>query len=113
MPDDEFAPCQLVDNGDGTFSLILTEFDATADTFGEFDNDGGGYGWHGVADALIRLRAPKLKRKVKFDPEAGMFAANSDSKDALRELAGLIRSAHADREVLREALRTADPELLD
>jgi hypothetical protein len=46
-----------------------------------------------VADALIRLKAPKLKRKIKYDPEAGMFVAYGTDRDALAQLARLLREA--------------------
>src|SRR5262249_33106008 len=65
-PSTEFAPLQMLGDDPGSFSLLLTEFDRWAGTFEEAGQDGGGYGWHGVADALIRLKAPKLKKKVQF-----------------------------------------------
>lgn len=110
---DEFAPCQLLDNEDGTYSLLFTDFDGTAATFEELDQEGGGYGWHGVVDVLIRLRTPKLKKKLSYDPEASMFVTLSKDKDALKQVAGLIREAVADPKLLREAISNADPELMD
>ncbi|QJW98093.1 immunity 51 family protein [Frigoriglobus tundricola] len=109
----EFAPCQLLEHEDGTFSLLFTDFDTTADTFEELDQEGGGYGWHGVVDALVRMRAPKLKKKLSYDPEASMFVALSKDKDALRQVAELIASAVADPELLKEAITKADPDLMD
>jgi len=41
---------------DGSFSLMLTEFEPWTATFEQMSQEGGGYGWHGVADALIRLK---------------------------------------------------------
>jgi Immunity protein 51 len=101
-----------VEHGD-TRSLIFNDFDSTADTFEELGQDGGGYGWHGVVDALIRMKAPKLKRKLHFDPEASLFAVNSKDQDALKQVAELIREAINSPELLREAIQNADPELMD
>ncbi|OWK45771.1 Imm51 family immunity protein [Fimbriiglobus ruber] len=109
----EFAPCQLIDNEDGTYSLIFTDFDGSAAVFEEMDQEGGGYGWHGVVDALVRMKAPKLKKRLDYDPEAGMFVALSKDKEALGQVAELIRNAVNDPKLLKEAIKKADPELMD
>lgn len=109
----EFAPCTLVEHDDGTFSLLFTDFDKAAATFEEMDMEAGGYAWHGVVDALVRLKAPKLKRKVKYDPEASMFVAYGKDKDSLGQVAQLIRDAVANPALLREAIENADPDLMD
>jgi hypothetical protein len=113
MAKNEFAPCKLIENEDGTYSLLLTDFDRTAQTFEEMGQDGGGYGWHGVVDALVRMKAPKLKRKVRYDPEASMFVALSKDREALKQVAELIRSAIHEPALLKEAIEKADPELMD
>ena len=110
---DEFAPCKLLDNEDSTFSLLFSDFDATATIFAEMEQDGGGYGWHGVVDALVRMKAPKLKRKVKYDPEASMFVAFGKDSEALKQVAELIRMATKDPALLKEAIKNADPDLMD
>jgi hypothetical protein len=113
MANNEFAPCQLIDNEDGTYSLLLTEFDATASVFEEMGQEAGGYGWHGAVEALVRMKAPGLARKVKYDPEASMFVAYGKDRAALEKVAGLIRAAIQDPALLREAIENADPELMD
>jgi hypothetical protein len=110
---DEFAPCTLVEHDDGTYSLCFSDFDLAEDTFEEMDQEAGGYAWHGVVDALVRLKAPRLRKEVDYDPESSMFAAYSKSKDALKAVAELIRAAIADRKLLREAIENADPDLMD
>lgn len=109
----EFAPCNLVEHEDGTFSLCFEDFDATAATFEEMDQEGGSYGWHGVVDALVRMKAPKLKRKLRYDPEASMFVALSKDREALKQVAELIRNAIDDPALLKEAIENADPDLMD
>jgi hypothetical protein len=110
MAENEFAPCRLLDNGDGRYSPLLTEFDATASVFEEMGQEGGGYGWHGVVEALVRMKAPGLARKVKYDPEASMFVAYGKNRAALEKVAGLIRAAIQDAALLRQAVENADPE---
>lgn len=109
----EYAPCTLVEHDDGVYSLVFSDFDATAETFEEMDQEGGGYGWHGVVDALVRIKAPKLVRKLSYDPEASMFVVLSKDKDALKEVADLIRKAIADPKLLKQAIEKANPDLMD
>jgi hypothetical protein len=112
MPEtDDIAPLRLLD-GDGPTSLMLTEFDEWSEAFEDAGYEGGGYGWHGVADALIRLKAPKLKKKVRFDPEASMFVAHGPDRAALVQLAKLMKGAMTDPAVLREALANVKPGLM-
>jgi Immunity protein 51 len=113
MSEDEFAPCWLTSHDDGTLSLCFDDFDAAAEVFEEVGYEGGGYGWHGVVEALVAMRASKLKRQLRYDPEASMFCVVSRNRDALRAVAGLIRAAVADPALLREALGRADPEIME
>ena len=108
----QFVPLRLVENED-SFNLYLDEFDQCAEVFEEMDYDGGGYGWHGVADAIIRLNAPHLAGKIEFDPEASLFVAYGPDRAAIEELARLLKSAIDDETLLRTAIENADPELMD
>ena len=116
---DEFSPGKLVehDNPNSRFSLILDPYGPIYKTTGEvFERhglDAGGYAWHGVVDALVRLHAPEIADQVKYDPESSMFAAYGNDRDALKRVAELIREAQNDPKLLEEALKNADPDLLD
>jgi hypothetical protein len=108
----EFAPFEMLETNPGSFSLLLSEFDRWAEAFEEAGHEGGGYGWHGVADALLRLKLPKLKKKVDFDPEASTFVAFGKDRDALTQLAKLMLEAMGDPAVLKEAIGKANPKLM-
>ncbi len=111
---DEFAPLTLIETSPGNFSLLLSEFNPWAETFEEMGySEAGGYAWHGVADALVRWKAPKLKKKFDYDPEGSMFAAYGNDRDALQQLAKLILEAMADPAILKEAIEKANPDLMD
>lgn len=114
MVEDEFTPCRFMEL-DGKFHLAFDDFDANDAglVFDEAGFDGGGYGWHGVVEALVGMRAPKIRRKLRYDPEAGMFSVSSKDRDALRQVAGLIREAVAEPSLLREAISKADPEVME
>jgi hypothetical protein len=64
---DKFAVLMMLE-GEGSHSLMLTEFDRWAETFEELGQEGGGYGWHGVADALVRLKARNSGRRSSTTP---------------------------------------------
>ena len=75
--------------------------------------DGGGYGLHGVAGTVIRMRAPELKGEISFNSEASLFSAKSSSRQALAELSELMSEAIERPALLREAIEKADPDLMD
>ena len=62
----KISPLQLIETTPGNFSLMLTEFDEWAETFEEMGQEGGGYGWHGAADALVRLKAAEAQEEVRL-----------------------------------------------
>jgi hypothetical protein len=65
-----------------------------------------------VVEALVRMKAPRLTGLMGYDPEGSMFVALSEDREALREVAGLIRATIAEPDLLREAIRHADPGLM-
>jgi hypothetical protein len=113
ISNEEWAPFALSQYDEGGYGLTLGDFDDCWEIFEEYDYEPGGYGWHGVAEALIRLRAPHLADKIEFDPEASLFAAYGTDRAALEELARLMKSAMMDEALLRSALESTDPELMD
>ncbi len=117
----EFDPAQLVehtfDGASSRYSLILDPFGpvhtATSPVFEPHGLEAGGYGWRRVVEALVRMRAPEVADRVKYDPESSMFAAYGNDRDALLRIAELIRAVQADPGLLAEAIIHADPDLLD
>ena len=110
---DKFAPCGLCDRGDGSYSLVLSKFPPVEHIFEEMGYEAGGYGWHGMVEALVRMKAPELAPELEYDPEASMFVVISDDPKVLERVAGLIRRAVKSPSLLREALANVDPELMD
>lgn len=108
----EIAPFVLSDHA-GTHSLLLTDFDGTSEVFEARGYDAGGYAWQGVADAVVRLRAPHLRDLVRFDPEGSMFCAYGTDRAALVALGGLLAALVADPAALAEMLDHVDPDMMD
>jgi hypothetical protein len=109
----DFAPCRLVDHGEGRFSLCFDDFRMPKLTaFDERGLQGGGYTWEAVVDSLVRMRRPELLNELSYDSESGMFVALG-SRDALKDVANLIQEAIANPQTLEEALDRADPDRLE
>jgi Immunity protein 51 len=113
----DLAPFDLAEDEDdpGHYSLILSDEDMgeVTDVFEEFDYYGNGYGWEGVARTVIARHAPEIADLVDYDPEAGMFEAHGDDREALERLGALLHKAFHDREFLAELLEAGDPEWFD
>ena len=110
---EEFTPSRLVGHDDGSYSLCFDDFGTSEDIMVTRGLEGGGYTWHAVVESLVRLHAPSIADRVGYDPEASMFAAYSDDREALLTIAQLIRRAIADEAVLLEAIDNADEDLLE
>ena len=111
------APARLIEHlaDDNTLShsLIFDDFGPTAAIFEEHGHEAGGYAWHGVVEALVRLHAPEIAQSIKYDPESSMFSVYGDDPAALMRVDELMRQAQADPQMLNAALEHADPELMD
>jgi hypothetical protein len=59
------------------------------------------------------MKAPELKKKLDYDLEASSFVALSKDKAALKQVAELIRDAVKDPKLLKDAIKKADPDLMD
>jgi len=113
MASDKFL---ITDNEDGSYFLSFDDFNAVPAVNEAFEDAGyesGGYGWHGVVEALVRMKAPHLRFQVNYGPESSMFAAIAAKRELLVQVAALMRDAMTDVELLQEALKNVDPELMD
>jgi hypothetical protein len=112
--DAEFEPCTLVEHESGQFSLTFDDLDDYAEIFEDQGWEGNGYAWEGVVQTVLSERSPELLEELEFDSEAGMFAVYATDLDPLREVAGVIREAVVDLDMLAEAIeRAAGQGLLD
>ncbi len=100
---------------EGSHSVILTDIDMldVMEVFDEHGYSGNGYGWAGVAQSAVVHHAPDLDALVRYDPEAGMFAASSTDRVAVERLAVLLHKAFHDRVFLAELIAAGQPEWFD
>ncbi|UGT45502.1 immunity 51 family protein [Nocardia yamanashiensis] len=103
------------DHKPGHYCLMLSDNHMVEleDVFAVHGYEGGGYSWTGVAEVIVRLRAPELRGRMGFDPEAGTFVAYGDDAAALRQLGTLLRQAFSDRELLSELIDAGEEEWFD
>lgn len=87
-----YFPCIHIEHEkDSTFSIICSDFHYFDDYFGE--KGGGGYTLERLAKKLVKEH--KIE-EIKYDSEAGMFCAYSDTSDNLLQLCNLLREITGD-----------------
>jgi hypothetical protein len=95
--------------------FYLTVTDTDDDTYALFmdlELQGGGYTWLGLVESLIELRAPDLRSQLHvLDAEGDNMYAYAKRREPLDDLAGLIRSAVADRTLMMAAIEHAGDDL--
>jgi hypothetical protein len=101
-------PLRLVETEPGLYSLLLDAGTAVDGVIEECGHEPNGYFWEGVARYLVQTEAPALADRISYDPEASMFCARAESRDALEALAALMRSVTTDAARVRRLVTDAD-----
>lgn len=103
------------DHQPGTFCLLLSDnhMVGAMGVFEDAGHEGNGYNWEAVARQALREYAPEHVGMLDFDPEAGMFVAYGENREALQRLGELLARALRDREFLEELLRDAEEDWFD
>ncbi|GAB3660752.1 Imm51 family immunity protein [Glycomyces tarimensis] len=84
-----------------------------AEVFDAHGLEGNGYDWQAAVHAALVERTSVLDR-IEFDPEAGMFCAYGEDREALGAVATTLESLLARPALLVDALAVAaERELLD
>lgn len=114
---EDLEPLRLFeyDHRPGHYCLTLTDDQMVKlmDVFDEAGRYGNGYNWEAVARQALRAYAPEFVGLVDYDPEAGMFVAFGEDRDALQKLGELLAQTFRDREFLEELLRDAEEDWFD
>lgn len=69
---------------------------------------GNGYDWESLAQVFLDEQRPDLQEKISFDPEAGMFCAYSNDRDALMEFIHQFKKACEDRTLILDLFSRAE-----
>jgi hypothetical protein len=103
------TPLKLVETSPGKFSLLLDAGSTAADdVIEQLGHEPNGYFWEGVARFLVRTQAPALDGRFSYDPEAGMFSAYGEDREALQQLGTLMSTVAADGDGMRRLIASAD-----
>ncbi len=104
------APFTIAETSPGKFSLLLTVFEPASAVFDEAGVEGGGYAWEAIARHVVEHVALELQERLDFDPEASMFCAYGEDRDALLELGARLAALFHDRDALAKMIGTIGPE---
>ena len=98
----------IYQNSDGRFCLTVMEAsDQTIDVFEEFERQGGGYTWEGIARALIESHLADKSTDFDVGAEADNMYVYSSNRASLEALEALIVAIDSDEPRLREVLASA------
>lgn len=75
--------------------------------------EGNGYCWEGHITQILEKLDKKLLNHIDFDPEAGAFFANADSKENQLKFVELLSPIFSDMKKLEEWVKKADRSRID
>ncbi|MFC4304304.1 immunity 51 family protein [Cohnella boryungensis] len=107
---EKVKPFLLVEHNNGKSSVILaigTYKDEVFQTRADEGFEGNGYDWGSLAAVFLEERMPQLMGIVHFDPEASMFCAYSDNREALQSFSIGFKDACEDDAVIRDLFSRA------
>ncbi|URN96516.1 MAG: Imm51 family immunity protein [Candidatus Pristimantibacillus lignocellulolyticus] len=108
--EEKIIPFQLVAHSDGSISLILNVGEYKHEIFQtrtEEGFEGNGYDWGSLAAVFLKEKMPHLVDILRFDPEAGMFAAYTNNKEAILSFAISFREACEDDSLMKDLFSRA------
>lgn len=82
----QLEPFKIVKHSDSLFSIILNEKDIDKSIF-KYKFTGNGYDFENLFRSYVENKLPKLSNELRYDSEAGMFSAFSDSEKPLEKIA--------------------------
>lgn len=84
--DKQLEPFKIIKHSDSLFSIILNEKDIDKSIF-KYKFTGNGYDFENLFRSYVENKLPKLSNELRYDSEAGMFSAFSDSEKPLEKIA--------------------------
>jgi hypothetical protein len=83
------------------------------DFFQKHGYEGNGYCWEGHITQILEKLDKKLLSHIEFDPEAGAFFANADSKESQLKFVETLSPLFSDIKKLEEWVKKADRSRID
>jgi len=103
-------PFVWIEQDSGNVSVILNAGSYKQDLFATRSDEGfegSGYDWGSLAAVFLEEKLPELEGIVRFDPEAGMFCAYSNQREALLRFAVGFKQACENDELIRDLFSRA------
>ena len=82
----QLEPFKIIKHSYSLFSIILNEKDIDKSIF-KYKFTGNGYDFENLFRSYVENKLPKLSNELRYDSEAGMFSAFSDSEKPLEKIA--------------------------
>jgi hypothetical protein len=108
----DLSPFVLSETTPGTWSLTLTEFGPANQVFEVVGSEGGGYAWDVVGTFVAETMDAEQQGRLGFDPEASMFCAYGEDREALAALGERLARLFHDHAALARVLDEIGPERL-
>ncbi|SDS83600.1 Tetratricopeptide repeat-containing protein [Paenibacillaceae bacterium GAS479] len=108
---EKINPFGLVLHNNGSVSMILSVGIYKHEIFqtrAEEGFEGNGYDWSSLAAVFLEEKMPHLVNIVRFDPEADMFAAYSDIREAIHSFAIAFKEACEDDSLIKDLFSRAE-----
>lgn len=116
-PVNKYYPFELQENGGQYHILANIESEALYPKYYDFFQkqgfEGNGYCWEGHITQILEKLDKKLLSHIKFDPEAGAFFANADSKESQLKFVEILSPIFSDMKKLEEWVKKADRSRID
>jgi hypothetical protein len=117
IPVNKYYPFELQEIG-GQYQIVANIesedlYPKYHDFFQKHGYEGNGYCWEGHITQILEKLDKKLLGHVDFDPEAGAFFANADSKESQVKFAELLSPIFSDMKKLEEWVKKADRSRID
>ena len=113
----KYYPFELQENG-GQYQIVANiESEDLYPKYYEFFQkhgyEGNGYCWEGHITQILEKLDKKLLSHIEFDPEAGAFFANADSKETQLKFVETLSPIFSDMKKLEEWVKKADRSRID
>ncbi|SFE24308.1 Tetratricopeptide repeat-containing protein [Paenibacillus algorifonticola] len=108
---EKINPFGLVSHNNGSLSMILSVGKYKHEIFktrAEEGFEGNGYDWGSLAAVFLEEKMPHLVDIVRFDPEADMFAAYTDNREAILSFAIAFKEACEDDSLIKDLFSRAE-----
>ena len=108
--ENEIAPFYWVEQDHGVSVCLTVDSEYLQEIFDTRADEGfigNGYDWGSLAQVFLDEKCSEYQEKIDFDPEADMFCAYSDDRDALSDFILRFKKACEDKTLILDLFSRA------